>query len=117
MVSSHFLECFYFYFLVLLLLYCTSCILGTMDDAPLTIDYLDLEIYDIEFVQTGAGATETIGTSTATGAIKTAGTSGGASSHPFDSQSHLHPFIFSRKGSISVVYSLETTLGPFIVTV
>ena len=77
-----------------------------------------LEIYDVEFVQTGVGATGTIGRiSTVAGPVETAGTSGGASSHPSDSQSHLYPFTFSRKGSISVVYSLETTLGPFIVTV
>ena len=77
-----------------------------------------MEIYDIEFVQTGVGAFGTAGgISTIVGAIETAGTSGGAFSHPFDSRSHLHPFIFSRKGSISIVYSLETTLGPFIVTV
>ena len=103
MVSSHVLECFHFYFLVLLLLCCTSCL---------------LEIYDIEFVQTSVGAFGTAeGISIIIGAVETAGTSGGASSQPFDSQSHLHPFIFSRKGSIYVVYSLETTLGPFTVTV
>ena len=71
MVSSHVLECFYFYFLVLLLLYCTSCL---------------LEIYDIEFVQTGVGAFGTAGgISTIVGAVETVGTSGGASSHPSDS--------------------------------
>ena len=72
----------------------------------------------MEFVQTGVGTFGTAGgISTIVGAVETVETSGGTSSHPFDSQSHLHPFIFSRKGSISVVYSLETTLGPFIVTV
>ena len=103
MVSSHVLECFYFYFLILLLLCCNSCL---------------LEIYDIEFVGTGVRAFRTAGgISTIVGAVETAETSGGASSHPFDSQSHPYPFIFSREGSISVVYSLETTLGPFIVIV
>ena len=74
-----------------------------------------LEIYDVEFVQTGVGSTRTVGRiSTIAGAVETTGTSGGASSHPSDSQSHPHPFTFSRGGSIPVVYSLETMLGPFI---
>ena len=100
MVSSHVLEGFHFYFLILLLLCCTSCL---------------LEIYDIEFVQTGVGAFRTVGgISTIVEAVETAGTSGGAS-HPSNSQSHPHPFTFSRGGSIPVVYSLETMLGPLII--
>ena len=100
MVFSYVLECFHFYFLVLLLLCFTSCL---------------LEIYDVEFIQTGVGATRTAGKiSTIAGAVETARTSVGASSHPSDSQSHPCPFIFSRGGSIPVVYSLETTLGPLI---
>ena len=55
-----------------------------------------LEIYDVEFIQTGVGATRTVGRIfTVAGAVETAGTSVGASSHPSDSQSYPYPFIFS----------------------
>ena len=66
-----FLLMFWRAFTSIFLLCCTSCL---------------LEIYDIEFVQTGVGAFGTTrGISTIVGAVETAGTSGGASSHPFDS--------------------------------
>ena len=45
-----------------------------------------LEIYDVEFVQTGVGATGTAARiSTIAGAVEIAGTNGRASSHPSDS--------------------------------
>ena len=61
-------------------------ILDSIDEVPLSIDDLNLEIGDVEVVQTSAGATRTNArTSTTARAIKTARTSGGASSHPSSS--------------------------------
>ena len=74
----------------------------SMDGASFDFDNFIFGTGDAEAMQSG------IGTFAIAGATKIVGTNCGVSSHPFGSQSHPRPFVFSRGFLIPIFHSLET---------